>query len=178
MPFCAARRGSLSPRCNLTHQVAAGGGAKTRQVVTELTWSVILRWSRRNWPVNDEILSFAQYDSEAVRNTALPEPSVKYLGFSGWTRNGPFAGCADRFGVMIIVIIANTRLAVCILMSPFVRLRFAHRRTYCEHTSFLQACRMLDMDIRRGRTSYRHTQFSLSLQVLFFKGRNNLKNNQ
>jgi len=26
------RRGSLSPRCDLTHRVAAGGGAKSRQV--------------------------------------------------------------------------------------------------------------------------------------------------
>jgi len=26
-----ARRGSLSPRCDLAHRVAAGGGAKSRQ---------------------------------------------------------------------------------------------------------------------------------------------------
>jgi hypothetical protein len=31
-----ARRGSLSPRCDLTHRVAAGGGAKSRQAQPQI----------------------------------------------------------------------------------------------------------------------------------------------
>jgi len=42
LPCKPARRGSLSPRCDLAHRIEAGGGAKSRQARPEIILSYFL----------------------------------------------------------------------------------------------------------------------------------------